>query len=98
MDENERCPECGSYGEECVFPTAQPGCGCARCLRAQRDEARAEMERLRHALLTIERSGAPGASIAAKRNDGHACSWCRGMWTPCPTSVAEYALAGKGKL
>ena len=42
MTENERCPECGSWGEECAFPSAQANCGCARCLRAQRDEARAE--------------------------------------------------------
>jgi hypothetical protein len=47
MTENERCPECGSWGEECAFPSAQANCGCARCLRAQRDEARAEHEVLR---------------------------------------------------
>lgn len=35
MNENERCPECGSWGEECAFPTAQAGCGCARCLSAE---------------------------------------------------------------
>ena len=54
MNENERCPECGRWGEECAFPTAQPGCGCARCLRAQRDEARAERDSL---LAVIHRDG-----------------------------------------
>jgi hypothetical protein len=50
MNENERCPECGSWGEECAFPSAQAGCGCARCLRAERDEAREEVETLRAAI------------------------------------------------
>lgn len=54
-----------------------------------------EIDRLRHALKTIEISGAPGASIMAKRMDDHACSWCRGMWTPCPTSTASNALHGE---
>lgn len=50
MNENERCPECGSWGEECAFPTAQAGCGCARCLRAQRDEARAARDHFKEQL------------------------------------------------
>jgi hypothetical protein len=51
-----------------------------------------ENEKLRQALTTIERSGAPGASIMASRDDGHSCSWCRGKWTPCPTAIAQNAL------
>lgn len=51
-----------------------------------------EVERLRAALATIERSGAPGGSILARRADGHACGWCRGMYTPCPIATAGGAL------
>lgn len=53
MTVHRRCDECGSWGEECVSETAQPDCACARCanarvrvLEAERDEARAEVERL----------------------------------------------------
>jgi len=47
---------------------------------------------MREALLTIERSGAPGGAICARRADGHSCSWCRGMLTPCPVLTARKAL------
>lgn len=58
-------------------------------------ELKKELERmakLEHALLTIERSGAPGGSIMARRTDDHSCGWCRGMWTPCPAETARRAL------
>jgi hypothetical protein len=51
-----------------------------------------ELNKLQHALLTIERSGAPGATICSQRTDGHACGWCRGMLTPCPVMIARTAL------
>lgn len=67
--------------------------------RARAEKAEAELarvrpvvERLTHALRVIERSGASGASIRAQRPDGHSCSWCRGMWTPCPTEAARAGL------
>lgn len=63
----------------------------------ERDEARADAARLREALTTIERTGAPGATIVAQRSDGHSCSWCRGMVTPCPVITAREALKGGGK-
>jgi hypothetical protein len=44
MKDNERCPECGSWGEECLSEKPVVDCGCARCLRFQRDEARATVD------------------------------------------------------
>lgn len=35
MSDQERCPECGSWGEECLSETPVADCGCARCLRAR---------------------------------------------------------------
>jgi predicted nucleic acid-binding Zn-ribbon protein len=66
-----------------------------RAIAKQRNEARAEVERLTAALTTIERSGAPGATIVAKRDDDHACCWCSGMVTPCPVMTARKALEGE---
>lgn len=51
---------------------------------------------LAEALETIERSGAPGGTIVAKRPDDHACGWCRGMLTPCPSALASAALEKAG--
>ena len=59
------------------------------------DELDSRASRLIAALTTIERSGAPGATIVAKRSDDHACSWCRGMLTPCPVVTARKALEEK---
>ena len=66
-------------------------CVCDPHWRIARLEERAEQ--LLSALATIERSGAPGGSIVAKRTDGHACQWCRGMYMPCPVACAAAALA-----
>lgn len=33
-DDADRCPECGSWGLECLSEKPVPGCGCARCLSA----------------------------------------------------------------
>ena len=44
-DQEERCPECGSWGEECLSETPQQDCGCARCLRAFNTALRSEWER-----------------------------------------------------
>src|SRR5574343_699138 len=70
----------------CAALDDQPGPSCVTLA--------AEVARLREALVTIERTGAPGATIVAQRGDGHSCSWCRGMVTPCPTVTARAALAG----
>ena len=59
------------------------------------DDLDDKVRRLTAALTTIERSDAPGATIVAKRDDGHACSWCRGMLTPCPVETARKALEEK---
>ena len=59
------------------------------------DELDSKVRRLTAALTTIKRSGAPGAAIVAKRDDGHACGWCRGMLTPCPVETARKALEEK---
>jgi len=69
--------------------SGQPCGACVKCYAA----LEAKVKVLREALTTIERSSTPGASILAKRDDGHACSWCRGMYTPCPAATAEKALA-----
>lgn len=58
-------------------------------------EAADELDRMRTALKTIERSGTPGAIIVAKRDDVHACGWCRGILTPCPVETARKALEKK---
>lgn len=70
----------------CAAFDDQPGPACVALA--------ADSARLREALVTIERTGAPGATIVAQRSDGHSCSWCRGMVTPCPTVTARAALAG----
>ena len=62
-------------------------------LRADLAKAQAEAAAMRAALTTVERSGAPGGSIFAKRSDEHACCWCRGMYSPCPVPTAKAALA-----
>lgn len=56
------------------------------------EKAEADAARLREALTTIERTGATGATVVAQRSDGHSCSWCRGMVTPCPVVTARAAL------
>lgn len=37
----DRCPECGSWGEQCANPGPTGGCGCARCLSAENAKLRA---------------------------------------------------------
>ena len=54
-------------------------------------ELEAEVARLRFALTKVARSGR-GHALAAKRNDGHSCAWCRGMLAPCPSDIADEAL------
>ena len=73
---------------------------CTEEFKAEKDRLRTiwkekdeEIRALREALVTIERTGVPGGAIVAKRQDGHSCAWCRGMWTPCPVSVAAAVLS-----
>jgi hypothetical protein len=55
-------------------------------------EIEGELNIMLHALIAIERSGAPGATICGHRTDGHACNWCSGMFDPCPVVIARGAL------
>lgn len=77
MNESERCPECGSWGEECAFPQAQAGCGCARCLRASRDSAQKQAHDLTKIL--IREGGVEGAyerrlaEALRERDEAQAC-------------------------
>lgn len=59
--------------------------------RQRAEAAEAKVARLREALVTIGRTG-DGGTIVATRSDGHACSWCRGLHTPCPVVTARAAL------
>lgn len=79
----------GKWCKEIRAAGRNPCGACAICC----GEARAENEALREVMVTIERTGAPGGSVAAKRSDGHSCAWCRGMWTPCPSEMARLAIA-----
>jgi len=92
-----RCASCGDLmtaGAANIFEGYCHACtaGAALLNRKALDREKEEVERLRHALATITRCGAPGGAILAARGDDHTCPWCRGMYTPCPVSVAEYAL------
>lgn len=81
---------------------AETGCihtdnGCAPntdtpCMSCRNKALEAEVARLTAALKNIIRSGDPGAAIVSKRDDGHACFWCRGISTPCPVETARKAL------
>lgn len=87
-----RKAKAAAHGDDnCHACKAFSRCTCDPRWRIARLEERAEQ--LLSALATIERSGAPGGSIVAKRTDGHACQWCRGMYMPCPVACAAAALA-----
>ena len=38
MTDDERCPECGGWGEQCMAEEPVLTCGCARCARAAKAE------------------------------------------------------------
>lgn len=38
MKDDERCPECGGWGEQCMGDEPVLTCGCARCANAAKDE------------------------------------------------------------
>ena len=98
---------CGTCGRDTLPDGDCYGCEADRLHRRvleleKHDQVYAEREKLQKekfqkALITIERSGVPGAIIVAARTDDHACGWCRGMVTPCPVEVARIALAWCGK-
>lgn len=100
QDEPQTCPVCGGTGREGMGEQKPVGGGTSThsppCTPPSPCERPAdELDRMRQALTTIERSGAPGATIVAKRDDGHACGWCRGILTPCPVETARKALEGR---
>lgn len=50
MTDDERCPECGGWGEQCLSDTPVKGCACNRCLLVTLDHMQAELRQTRTTL------------------------------------------------